>query len=267
MMSLEAEGREPSPTERRGRSKGFPIVPLPDAAKILRDAGKYGFEHSAQAFARYMGHSTTNSGSFRQRLSAFRDWQLITGRGDTVTFTDTGRTIALPPDAASESAALRTAFMNCAVFASLYEGMAKGQSLDPKGLGARAVHSLGVAASAMDKFTSSFVGSAVAAGLAREESNGKVVLVDPEADDHDDETSRELPITGAGDIDQRPVVGGRLQTVIRQEWAIHGGSVLLEVRLDRPLPASVFEAIGAVVEKAEELAKQLTEPSSERTGT
>ena len=48
---------------RRKPTTGFPIVPLPEAAKIIREAGKYGFEHSVSAFARFMGHSSTNSGA------------------------------------------------------------------------------------------------------------------------------------------------------------------------------------------------------------
>ena len=70
------------------------------------------------AFARYMGHSTTNSGTFRQRLAAFRDWKLIAGRGDTVVFTDAAKIIAHPPDERAGVEALQTAFMNCGVFSS-----------------------------------------------------------------------------------------------------------------------------------------------------
>lgn len=92
------------------------MVPLPEAAKILQEAGRYGFEHSVSAFARYMGHSTTNSGTFRQRLAAFRDWKLIAGRGDTVVFTDTAKIIAHPPDERAGVEALQTAYMNCACF-------------------------------------------------------------------------------------------------------------------------------------------------------
>ena len=41
----------------RKRSRGFPVVPLSEAAQILKEAGKYGFEHSTASFAAHMGHS------------------------------------------------------------------------------------------------------------------------------------------------------------------------------------------------------------------
>ncbi|MDP8931004.1 MAG: hypothetical protein M3O70_21125 [Actinomycetota bacterium] len=254
--------QKPDAAKRRKPSTGFPVVPLPEAAKIVREAGKYGFEHSVSAFARYMGHSTTNSGSFRQRLAAFRDWKLIAGRGDTVVFTDTAKTIALPPDSRSEREALETAFMNCAVFAALYEGVAKGQPIDAQNLGAKAVHELGVSPSAVDRFTASFIDSAVAAGLA-EADNGQFILLDPnmaaesaraEADDAgiaaDGPTAE--PARGRARFAQPP-------PVVHQAWTLPAGAVVFEVRLDRPLPAAVFAQVGAVVQEIEALADRLRE--------
>lgn len=244
---------------RRSRGTGFPIVPLPEAVGIIREAGKYGFEHSVSAFARYVGHSTTNSSAFRQRLAAFRDWNLVTGRGDTVAFTDTARTIALPRDATAEQAAL----MNCAVFVSLYERVSKGQKVDAQRLGAIAVHDLGVSRTSSDRFTASFVASAVAAGLARDADDGRLILLDLEHVEQDDAL-----LVPAGDDGEdhtpRPIAAPRAQPVIRQEWEVTGGSVLIELRLDRPLPASLFSAVGAVVKEAEALAKALGEHAAGR---
>lgn len=264
-MSTEAEttneGKSPPSKARRKPGTGFPVVPLPEAAKIIREAGKYGFEHSVSAFARYMGHATTNSGAFRQRLAAFRDWKLIAGRGDTVVFTDTAKTIALPPDASSEREALQTAFMNCVVFASLYEGVTKGQPVDVQNLGAKAVHELGISPSAVDRFASSFVDSAIAAGLA-EADNGQVILLEP---------GGTADATGAfGEEDTEPEANrpdasrGRVRVtqvppVVHQEWTLPAGAVLFEVRLDRPLPAAVFAQVGTVVQEIEALAGRLHE--------
>jgi hypothetical protein len=246
---------------RRKPSTGFPVVALPEAAKIIKEAGKYGFEHSVSAFARYMGHSTTNSGAFRQRLAAFRDWKLIAGRGDTVVFTDTAKTIAVPPDARSEREALQTAFMNCAVFAALFEGVTKGRSVDAQNLGAKAVHELGISPSAVERFAASFVDSAVAAGLA-ETNNGQIVLVEPDAtvesaDVGDDfEVEAELPRT---DLTRGRMTGASVPPVVHQEWALPAGSVLFEIRMRRPLPAAVFVQVGSVVQEIEALATRLRE--------
>jgi hypothetical protein len=251
--------QKPQGTKRRKPSAGFPVVPLPEAAKIIREAGKYGFEHSVSAFARYMGHSTTNSGAFRQRLAAFRDWKLIAGRGDTIVFTETAKAIAVPTDAAAERQALQTAFMNCAIFAALYEGVAKGQAIEAQNLGAKAVHELGVAPNAMDRFTSSFVDSAVAAGLA-EADNGEFVLLDAgsaeEPRELDGDADDEPPAT-TPDANLGRVRVGQAPPIVHQAWTLPGGTVVFEVRLDRPLPAGVFAQVGAVVEQIESLADRL----------
>jgi hypothetical protein len=251
--------QKPEAAKRRKPTAGFPVVPLPEAAKIIREAGKYGFEHSVSAFARYMGHSTTNSGAFRQRLAAFRDWKLIAGRGDTIVFTDTAKTIAVPPDARAEREALQTAFMNCVIFAALYEGVAHGQAIEAQNLGAKAVHELGVAPNAIDRFTASFTESAVAAGLA-EADNGEFVLLEaglgaepPEVDDGADD---EPPVASV-DANRGRVRAAQAPPVVHQAWTLPGGAVVFEVRLDRPLPAGVFAQVGAVVEQIESLADRL----------
>src|SRR5438270_13202560 len=82
----------------RARGVGFPVVPLLDAVKTLTEAGEYGAEHSRSAFATYLGHDTTNSGHFREKLAAFKDWKLITSAGDKIVFTQLGRDIALADD-------------------------------------------------------------------------------------------------------------------------------------------------------------------------
>lgn len=261
MSSTRHEDPENPPAaakSRRSPGTGFPIVALPEAARIIQEAGKYGFEHSVSAFARYMGHSTTNSGAFRGRLAALRDWKLITGRGDTVAFTDTARAIALPHDAEAERDALQMAFMNCSVFASLYDRVSKGQSVDAQRLGAIAVHENGVSPSSVDRFTSSFVSSAIAAGLAREAGAGQIVLVDIE-NAEGLESARDSSEVNADDVAPALRAQGtaRLHPVIHQEWVVGGGSVLLEVRLDRPLPAALFSAVGSVVKEAERLSDAL----------
>jgi hypothetical protein len=242
---------------RRRPGTGFPVVPLPEAARIIREAGKYGFEHSVSSFARYMGHSSTNSGAFRQRLAAFRDWKLIAGRGDTVVFTDTAKTIALPPSEAAERDALQTAFMNCTVFRQLLESAAKGQPLKSEHFGARAVLDLGVSPSAIERFVASFIESAAAAGLIEVDNDHVVIL----------ETTESVQLADAGEDDesvkvrQERSVGAVRRTdaspVVHQEWMIPAGAVIFEVRLERPLPAGIFVQLGVVVQELENLAEQL----------
>ena len=176
-----------APQPKRGT--GFPVVPLSDAARILKVAGESGFEHATASFAAYMGHSTINSGAFRQRLAAFRDWELISGRGDTLTMTEVAKRIAMSTDEVEECQALQRAFKNCDVFDGLHQKMAKGQPLDRDRLGAVAVLDFGVAPSKKPKFVGSFVESAVAAQLAKIDDQGKVVLLESDNDELADDSS------------------------------------------------------------------------------
>jgi hypothetical protein len=267
-LSTESIGSEelaPS-APRRKRTTGFPVVSLAEAAAILKEAGKYGFDHSTAAFATYMGHSTTNSGAFRQRLAAFRDWKLIAGRGDSLAMTDIARVIAHPTDDDAEIRALQTAFFNSPVFFKLYDESAKGQSLAPGQLGNRAVLNLGVAPSSKDKFVQSFVDSAAAAGLASLNDDGKIILAPLNV------VADVMPQHSREQLVQNPQVGqpspGRTQPaalhgtpVVHQSWAIDGGAIVFEIRTDKPLPATAFATVGEVVASLEHLAETLAPPA------
>ena len=272
-MSSESDaqstGTAGSKRPSRKRGTAFPVVHLSEAAGILKEAGKYGFEHATASFATYMGHSTVNSGSFRQRLAAFRDWELITGRGDTLTMTEVAQRIAMPTDEAAERRALQQAFKNCGVFTGLYEKMAKGKPIDPSGLGAQAVHGFGVAPSKASQFVRSFVESVLAAHLAETDDEGNVVLLEPGDNDQadDDGMIDEMP-TATEQIDSRSVpsalsVGrepkGALSPTIRQSWQVTGGEIVFELRSATALPAAVFGAIGKLMEGLEALAESLNE--------
>ena len=255
------------PSQKRGT--GFPVVPLSEAARILKEAGKYGFEHTAASFATCMGHSTANSGAFRQRLAAFRDWGLVTGRGDMLTMTDIARKVAVPTDQAGERLALQQAFNNCDVFVGLYEQVAKGQPLNRERLGAQAVHDYGVAPSSKSKFAKSFVESLVAARLAEVDSQGDVILLESgdcgRANDGDlpslESTTAEVeepePKRRHPNGDRGP--SSAAPPSIRQSWPITGGEIVLEVRSEEALPATVFGAIGEVVTKLEALSSSLNQ--------
>jgi hypothetical protein len=263
-------GEETGPsTPRRKRATGFPVVSLAEAAAILKEAGKYGFDHSTAAFATYMGHSTTNSGAFRQRLAAFRDWKLIAGRGDSLAMTDIARVIAHPTDDDAERRAMQSASMNSPVFFKLYEESAKGKPLAAAQLGNRAVLNLGVSPGSKDKFVQSFTESAVAAGLAALNEDGQIVLRPLDAG-----TDGGQPSSEDRSLDNPQAVqssSGRIQPaarqgtpVVHQAWAIDGGSIVFEIRTDKPLPATAFATVGDVVASLEHLAETLAPPAPQR---
>lgn len=260
-------GEETGPsTPRRKRATGFPVVSLAEAAAILKEAGKYGFDHSTAAFATYMGHSTTNSGAFRQRLAAFRDWKLIAGRGDSLAMTDIARVIAHPTDDDAERRAMQSAFMNSPVFFKLYEESAKGKPLAAAQLGNRAVLNLGVSPGSKDKFVQSFTESAVAAGMAALNEDGQIVLEPLDAGTDGGQPSSEDRSLDNPQAAQSS--SGRIQPaarqgtpVVHQAWAIDGGSIVFEIRTDKPLPATAFATVGEVVASLEHLAETLAPPA------
>mgnify|MGYP003421329382 CR=1 FL=1 len=45
--------------------------------------------------------------------------------------------------------------------------------------------------------------------------------------------------------------------VVHQAWVIDGGSIVFEIRTDKPLPASAFATVGEVVASLEHLAETL----------
>lgn len=270
--------RDPASVPRRKRSTGFPVVSLAEAAAILKEAGKYGFEHSTAAFATYMGHSTTNSGAFRQRLAAFRDWKLIAGRGDSLAMTETGRMIAVPTDDRAEKRALHAAFMNSPEFLKLYERSAKGQPLTASRLGARAVHDFGVSPGSKDKFVQSFSESAIAAGLAEWTDDGHVVLLPLDTDGEGERglvgsPTPAVPLTSPDPVRTKPQppspqLSSRQSAppVVHQTWEIDEGTITFEIATAKPLPASAFVTVGDVVASLERLANTLAPVLSDTAG-
>lgn len=263
--------RDAPGVRRRKRSTGFPVVSLAEAAAILKEAGKYGFEHSTAAFATYMGHSTTNSGAFRQRLAAFRDWKLIAGRGDSLAMTELGRMIAVPTDDRAEKRALQAAFMNSPEFLKLYEESAKEQHLAAGPLGGRAVHDFGVAPGSKDKFVRSFSESAIAAGLAEWTDDGQIVLLSIDRESVGDPglidvSTTPVPAAHPDTAPTKPQAPSRrsVPPVVHQTWEIDEGEITFEIATAKPLPASAFVTVGEVVASLERLASTLA-PSVTKT--
>jgi hypothetical protein len=256
----------------RKRGAGFPVVSLPDAVKVIQEAGAYGREHSMNAFAGYMGHKTTNSGAFKSKFAAFRDWKLVTVSGDRVALSDLGRRIALPTTPESHAEDLRTAFFNCAIFAETYQSSAKGRVLDLSALANGAVHNQGVSAVSRMEFAESLADSASAAGLAETAGEGKIrFLAEPRSGDElaeDDLQERDAiaPMPIVTPPAATPPASQPVPVVLRQVLPIAAGEVILEIRSHRPLPATAYGQIGTVAKELEGLASLLA-PEGEPIAT
>jgi hypothetical protein len=254
---------------RRSPSRGFPVVALGEAVDVVKTAGRYGRDHAREAFAGYMGHKTTNSGAFRQRLAAFRDWNLIEVGDGRIELTELGQRLAYPSSEDDEAKARRDAFQACEVFWELYDRSAKGTPLEIDNLANSAVHNHGVNPAKRATFGASFAASVVDAGLGEGAGEGKIRL-DPIVDrsrnghqaDHADEVEDE------DEDETKDETGGRNRKrkqsrrraefaddvpTIHQHWNVAGGELVFTATLDRAMPATAFGQVTKVIEAVEEL--------------
>ena len=248
--------------ERRSRGVGFPVLTLPEAVRTLRKVSRHGPEHSLGAFAQYLGHGTSNSGPFRAKLAAFRDWKLVTASGNRVLLTELGRQLAQTEEGPEEVPLLRDAFLQFGLFASLYDDNAKGVELPTERLKQKAVLDLGVAPPSADLFVRSLIDSATAAGLAETTEGGKKVIfrtveerLEPLVEPAVPEPTRSLPAATDPNRQARPVIS--------QTWPTATGQVVLEVRSSRPLPAALYSQVADAVAAVEKLAEALGHVESE----
>jgi hypothetical protein len=260
---LEAsDGAQPAGVERRRRkaATGFPVLDLGEAASVLARASQHGWEHTVAEIAGYMGHATTNSGAFRAKLAALRDYGLVSGRGESLEITQVGRRIAIPETGEERLTALQEAFANT-VFGPLYQESVKGSPISIDSIGRRAVNRLGVAPASQGQFREVFVRSAAAAGLAETAGDGKITLVTkPQArpSDAGNLGSADRPPGDDPAAPGHPADRPALKPVLDQHWPFPDGEVRLTVTIARPLSAADFASIGSVVAQIEKLVAGLT---------
>ena len=158
------------PTRRAGRKRGvgFPSMALADAVASVVLVGQRGPEHSQDAFAAYLGHATANSGAFRNKVAALRDWGLLNrGERERIALSQLGTELVMSEaDGRRDPALLVAAFESCRPFGMLFNDSAKGIPLDFGRIRTTAVMRYGVASEHADRFVDVFVRSAEFAGLA-----------------------------------------------------------------------------------------------------
>jgi len=261
-MTEESQRQPAHVAVRQRRGPGFPQLSLQEGIEVIKQIGKYGESHSVEALAQYMGHDTTKSGPFRQKLAAFRDWHLLLRSGDSVSLTATAMRMAHPVDPNDEAAAIREAFESCDIFMRLYKDAAKGQELQLNSLGNSAVTNLGIPAKLKEKFIKSFKESAVIAGLAEATGDDKIRLLVGESQTVSAPVSRRSdsspiqPLRPSLAQSGRQMDGGYSPTV-SQIWRTANSEVHFEIRTGSPLDAAVFQKIGEVTAKIEELVEVL----------
>jgi hypothetical protein len=253
------------------RGTGFPVISLPAATKIIREAGTYGKVHTANALASYAGHSTANSGAWRAKAAALRDWGLVTtAPTDSFALTDRALEIAHPSSPEDAQKAMLEAFNHCKLYVEIYNDMAKGADLKVAQIANIAVTRHGVAAKSKDAFATSFVESAAAVGLATKVSADVVRLLSTPNTAGDGATDDAEHVQGQGEQDfvperetpqkRRP---GTPPPVVNQIWPLENGQITLTISSNKPFEGKVFVEIGTVIGAIEKLAALAGTPAEE----
>lgn len=261
---------EPSKKKRAARSTGFPVISLPTAAKIIKDAGAYGKQHTSSALATYAGHKTANSGTWLAKVAALKEWGLVSSTPpDSFVLTERAMLIAHPTSADAGKAALLEAFNHCKLYVGLYDDMAKGSELKSAFIANKAVNEKGVAVASKDAFARSFVESAIAVGLAEQVSDDTIRLLAPTSDGSgNDETvdGETTPIDEQREqqavrIARKPLPGS-ITPQIQQVWELTDGAIAFSVSSGKPLDAKVFTELGKVMEAIESFARLVGMPQT-----
>jgi hypothetical protein len=239
---------------KRSRGTGFPRMSLPDAVAAIKSIAAYGFQHEEETVAGYLGHTTANSGPFRTKVAALRDYGLLSADGYSIT--ELGQQLSHPDPAAEgeEREAMKKAFRKSDTLAKVYDSLRPGVGLTAEGIGNTAVRNFGVSPGSKTDFEGSFVQSAVAAGLMTRTDDGELRVA---TQDGGEESEKERPDDEIVDdaVDARKP--RRLQgvPVVHHTWKVASGEILFEIVLSGTMRASAYGQIQKIIEQGDQLAE------------
>lgn len=275
-MADQAATAAPEP-KRRG--VGFPQMSLRESVEAIVLIGQHGANHSHDAAAAYLGHSTANSGAFRTKLASLRDWGLLArGEKDRVMLSDLAQQLVIDadPDREHSKRLLLAAFESCRVFGVLYNDSAKSTPVDVQRVRTMIVMRHGVASDQADKFVDSFIDSVVYAGLGKFDGSKVTLFPRDTAFSQDEAEAGTEPETNVQEVTMTPsVVRGSVEIptpvaseravplALRQAWPIDGGEIEFIIRTDAALPPSIWGLVAKMAEVAEEMRTKLTGPAFE----
>jgi len=183
---------EPEQKQRRAQAEiAYPYVDLKGAisvARALYDHG--GGRGDYDSLSGWMGHETSTSGTYRQKVYAARDFGIVEINKDDIRLTQVGREIVHEQ---SENKARVDAFLHVPLYSAIFEEYRSGQLPQDVGL-ERHMQSLGVPQKQAARARQVFARSAEQAGFF---DYGKDRLVRPVTDGSrqsaDQEPPEELP--------------------------------------------------------------------------
>ena len=168
------------------RGKGFPRISLSSAIQIMEAAQKFGKSWSKEQFAGFGAKGNAGShksGAFMARLSALREYGLITTDKENVTATELAQVIAKPINEQERERSIEQVFLSVDTFREVYENLEAGVALPRDKFAEYAVTMLGVSRDSMDKFVNVFIDSGTDVGFVSYSKELKeITLLGREAD-------------------------------------------------------------------------------------
>ena len=263
---------------RRPRGAGFPGLTLSDAVALVKQIAGFGASHNNASLSSALGHTTPNSGPYRSKIAALKDYGLLSGRNDELMVTPLGQELANPGFASNTAADLRTAFEQCQLFTKVLGELSKGQDIAIAGLANHAMNRHGVSAQSKDAFANVFVKSGVTAGVVELVGTDQFRIVDPSEsrndvlDDNSDPGAEaaegvvRAPGTVTSPGGSAPRHNEYVNAVVNHSWQIDGGVIRFVVETSRTLPASAYGVVGSVIEAGDKLADMLAAPLNPSAG-
>ena len=155
----------PSSLPRRERSTRYPGVNLAESLKFCESIDDLGLDGlSAAAIAAGLGHKNIKTNTFSARLSAARQFGLLSLTGDRYTLSPLARAILHPVDPAALTTLYRQALLKPPLYAELAERLAGKRVPEATILGNVLYHNHQIIASAKQAAAEAFLESARFAG-------------------------------------------------------------------------------------------------------
>lgn len=257
------------------RGKGFPRLSLASAINVIESASKFGRSWKKEQFAGFGAKNnatSARSGAFAARISALRDYGLVTSDKDTISLTDLGLTIGKPVTAAERDEAIKKAFLSVETFANLYASFDADEPLPTDKIAEHAVFNLGISRDSKDKFVSNFIDSGEFVGLVRYAKDDKAItLVKPEllidspvdeATDDESQSSSE-PVVSSTTLIQEPFAvrsnsgSGRLTSEQGVNHAGAGWTLTVLLKSSSRLTGDARKKVRDLLELADDVADEL----------
>jgi hypothetical protein len=257
------------------RGKGFPRISLSSAIQIIDSASKFGKEWNKETFATYGAKNnagSAKSGAFLSRLSALKEYGLITTDKNNVAITELGTTITKPISETERADAIKKAFLLVGTFSDLFNSLEGGEKLPKERVVEYAVHNLGISRDSKDKFINCFIDSGKYVRLVIYDKDSETVLLNKPLEGQD-ASAPENKVDEASATDNalstsvqpgltNQINIGSTGAALNEQGVNHSGdgwALTVIIKSSHRLPAELRKAIRDLLENADGVADQFYE--------